>query len=237
MTRMMAKAKRKQFVKVIRDYLLSIGAVETKADLNNKHSIYGDFPSYEFVYDSKCGTLHLAVHARGSYKGSSGPGDVMSRFALPKMAHRHVNCNPHSGKWNHQYFENCTIEEALENFKSEMEKITPTTLEDFVQKTSLVPNIIAGIVVENRNTKMDDPLYVVQNRLCHDEAREWFIKYVERQAVFLWDNNKTFRKSCSYIGNSGLDTLYAFVEYWLDNYLDDPVEYRKKFTDRFFCTL
>lgn len=226
MARMMAKAKRKKFVNDVRDYLLSIGAVMTKNNPNDEHNIHDGLPDYEFTYNSKYGELRLHVLPRTS--GQAGPGDVMTRFHFAKMANPHTGCNPFSGKWNHHYFDGYSEKSALDAFKASMERVAPTPLDDFMDETAIVPRAVAETVVGERGVMLVDPLYAGENGLNHEQAKAWFIEHVERRTVMLWDNNKRFRKILESDGDNGRDTLYAFVEHWLDAYLDSPLDYRKE---------
>ena len=228
MARKMAKAKRKKFVNDVRDYLLSIGAVETKHNPNDVHNIHDGLPDYEFTYNSKYGELHLHVLPNNT----EGPGTVFTRFHFAKLAHPHTSCNPFSGKWNHHYFSEHTPESALEDFKRQMQRVAPTSLDAFMDETSIVPSIIASTVVDERQVMLVDPAYAGDKGLNHEQAKAWFVDHVERRTIMLWDNNKRFRKILASKGNNGRDTLYAFVEHWLDAYLDDPLDYRKKYNMR-----
>ena len=103
MPRPMKKAERRRFVKGIIDYLLSIGAVYDG----------------EWYYDIETPVGLLRVRPDENTIG--GPGSVFCRFDEPKRAKEAgVGCNPHSGKWNHHYFDGWPVEIALEDFQAKL---------------------------------------------------------------------------------------------------------------------
>ena len=75
---------------------------------------------YEFAIQTKVGLLHLLV----TENTTTGPGTVFTRFDDPKAASAIVDCNPHSGKWNHFYFEG-TVEYAIESLSLLLKQVMP----------------------------------------------------------------------------------------------------------------
>jgi hypothetical protein len=69
---------------------------------------------YPWRLETRAGPLVLLVEAHDSHK-IGGPGAVFTRFEGPSLAPAKelVDCNPHSGKWNHHYFDGWTAESAL----------------------------------------------------------------------------------------------------------------------------
>jgi len=183
----------------------------------------------EFALDSKFGPLRLSVYERTTDSG--GPGDVMTRFEFARLAAPSTGCNPHSGKWNHHFFSPWTADDALEDVAQRLKQVQPTSLEDFVGETSLLPGLIAQAVIADRYSRgneLCDPAYAFAGGggLDHDASVAWFVSHVERRTVFLWDVNPRIRDILR--GDSGRDVLYAFVGHWLDAYADNQPEYRRK---------
>ena len=101
------------FLQVIGDYLQTIGAVLTPEKLysHSLHTIVGTL-----ILDPK-----PCVFA--------GPGVIFARFDDPQTARQHgVDCNPHSGKWNHHYFHPTTAEEAVRDFEAQIQRILPVSV-------------------------------------------------------------------------------------------------------------
>ncbi len=103
----MRKKERQRFVKNAKELLISLGAEQQ-----------GD----GFILSTKAGklTLHPTENT-----GKDGPGSVFTRFADPKAARRIVDCNPFSGKWNHHFFVNWSVETALADLELELKRILP----------------------------------------------------------------------------------------------------------------
>ena len=102
----MRKKDRERFVKQATQLLLDLGATEEEG--------------YSFTLQTKAGLLRLHV----TENKTSGPGTVFTRFDDPKAARKLVDCNPHSGKWNHHYFDG-TVESAIENLSFWLKKVLP----------------------------------------------------------------------------------------------------------------
>jgi len=77
---------------------------------------------YPWRLETKAGKLSLRVEAHGKSQ-LDGLGIVFTRFDSPPDAKAVVDCNPHSGKWNHHYFKELTGPRALENLKLLLENI------------------------------------------------------------------------------------------------------------------
>ena len=156
----------------------------------------------------------------------------MTRFEFAKMASPTTGCNEHSGKWNHHYFSPWTTEDALEDVDHWLKQIQLTSLDAFADATSLLPGIIAQTVVTERclrGNELCDPPYafVGDGGFDHEASAAWFVAHVERRSVFLFDVNPRIRESLK--GEAGKVVLYAFVDHWLDSYMDNRPEYRKRF--------
>lgn len=222
----MTKRDRQRFANRARDIILAKGARQT-----HQHTTAENRTHYEFEYDSKFGPLRISVYPRDTQAG--GPGDVMTRFEFPKVAHPATDCNRYSGKWNRHYFDPWTVENALADIERWIALIEPTTLEQFVQATSIVPSAVAETVVAercHRGNELCDPPYAFacEKGLDHEASKSWFIAHVERRTIFLWDCNPRIARILGSEGDSGRDTLYAFVEHWLDAYQHNQPDYRDK---------
>jgi len=182
-----------------------------------KHGGQPDEGSYEWVLDTKYGPLHLSVD----------DDTVFTRFDFPKVAHPETDCNPFSGKWNFHYIQGWTVEQAVADLDDKLARVKPTTLEQFTEATGLLPEVIASTVIEERDVNLTDPTYVpVDSFLDHDAAVQWFVNHVAWRTVFLYDNNDRLRKL--FKTDQGRDGLYAFTEHWLDAYIHNPPDFRKK---------
>ncbi len=62
-----------------------------------------------YALETRLGRLRLLV----TVNRLEGPGTVFSRFDDAKRAHGSTDCNPHSGKWNHHYFDGWTTDAAI----------------------------------------------------------------------------------------------------------------------------
>ena len=116
----MRKRDRERFVKRCNEVIASLGG--TRSD-----------GIYQWELATRYGSLGLSV----SENRFEGPGTVFTRFDDPKAARRHTNCNPHSGKWNHHYFDGWTVETALADFEYRVRSVLPAP-------DSLTPNTQAA---------------------------------------------------------------------------------------------
>jgi len=182
-----------------------------------KHGGQPDDGTYEWKMETRFGPLHLSIDN----------DSVMTRFDFPHLAHPELGCNPYSGKWNHHYFNTWTVEQAVADLDEKLTRITPTSLEEFSDATSLLPDVIATTVIDERGVDLTDPTYVSPaSFLDHDAATRWFIDHATQRTTFLYDNNARLRKL--FKTDQGRDALYAFVEHWLDAYIHNPLDYRRK---------
>jgi len=76
---------------------------------------------YTWRLKTKAGMLSLRVEANPLR--NHGPGTVFTRFDNPPDAKAVVDCNPHSGKWNHHYLAQWTGPQALADLKLLLENI------------------------------------------------------------------------------------------------------------------
>jgi len=77
---------------------------------------------YPWRLKTKVGMLSLLVEAHETHH-LGGPGTVFTRFDSPPDAKQVVNCNPHSGKWNHHYYQSWTGPNALANLEQLLRSI------------------------------------------------------------------------------------------------------------------
>lgn len=77
-----------------------------------------------YELETSFGRLELVVRDNWAKRGKNGPGTVFTRFDDPDAAKRVVDCNPHSGKWNHHYFNGWTVEGALTDLKRSLDIVT-----------------------------------------------------------------------------------------------------------------
>ena len=68
------------------------------------------------------GPLQLRVEKHDGRK-PGGPGSVFARFDNPKPAYELTDCNPHSGKWNHHYFDGWTTPQALSDLAFHLRRV------------------------------------------------------------------------------------------------------------------
>jgi hypothetical protein len=76
---------------------------------------------YPWRLKTKVGMLSLLV--RANELRNHGPGTVFTRFDSPPDAKEVVDCNPHSGKWNHHYFDAWTGPNALADLEQLLRSI------------------------------------------------------------------------------------------------------------------
>jgi hypothetical protein len=78
---------------------------------------------YQWELATRYGRLDLTVRENRC----EGPGTVFTRFDDPSTAHRHLDCNPYSGKWNHHYFDGWTVEAAIADLEHRLRSVLPTS--------------------------------------------------------------------------------------------------------------
>jgi hypothetical protein len=74
---------------------------------------------YRFALPTKAGLLRLHPDDHQT----EGLGTVFSRFDDPQAARQLVDCNPHSGKWNHHYFGGWTLHAALTDLSTQLRRV------------------------------------------------------------------------------------------------------------------
>ena len=74
-----------------------------------------------FILQTKAGRLTFFP----DISGRDELGTVFARFDDPKAARQLVECNPHSGKWNHHYFDGWTVETATDDFTARLRRVLP----------------------------------------------------------------------------------------------------------------
>lgn len=216
MSRRLSKRAQEQFRQRAAEVIRRVGGTE----------LTDEDGGYRFHLDTKYGLLRLHI---SEHDQQEGPGTVFGCFENATAATR-INCNPHSGKWNFHYFGSWTVEAALGDLEKNLRRVLPTSLDDFIIQTSLVPVAVVETVLQERAERpnlMADPLYVpADRRLDHSQAADWFVAHVERRVVLLNDTNRQLHKLLR--SENGRDVLYGFVHHWLDAYVFDPVRYRKE---------
>jgi hypothetical protein len=103
----MQAKERRRFVRKITRLLLSLGAKQDGDD------------NYRFTLETKAGRLRL----HPDVDQREGPGTVFGRFDNPEAARQLVDCNRFSGKWNHHYFSNWSVESAINDLCFQLKKV------------------------------------------------------------------------------------------------------------------
>jgi len=150
---------------------------------------------------------------------------VMTRFEFPKVAFPRTGCNRYSGKWNFHYSGN-EVETAINDFSFHLDKVEAKSVDKFVDATSLVPDVISDTVIQESEADFQDPPYMGDRGLSHEDAKVWLGLHCTQRLIFLYENNSRIREQLE--SDSGRDVAYAFVEHWLMAYLDSPPKYRER---------
>ena len=193
----------------------------------------------EYRMRTKAGPLsiHICLNDHGIRQTS--PCTVFTRFDHALHGQPFGGSVP-SGKCNFHFSPGVTCDDALAEVRNYYERIKPTSLDEFMDTTALVPRAIVETVLQERGIvphtspffrttgqqRMADPLYMHSNpdEKDFDAAVEWFTVHCEERFILLWDLNSCSDKLAS---ASGRDIAYVFVNHWLDAYLDNPPKYRK----------
>jgi hypothetical protein len=104
----MRKRDRQRFVHRCHELIKTFGGVRTEG-------------FYEWALPTRYGRLGLTV----TENTAGGPGTVFTRFDDPQAAHPHTGCNRFSGKWNHHYFDNWTVDTALADLECDLHRVLP----------------------------------------------------------------------------------------------------------------
>ena len=107
----MRKRDRQRFVRHCQDLIISLGGVRSEG-----------FNEWEL--QTRYGRLGLTVRENAT----TGPGTVYTRFDDPTTAHPHTGCNPHSGKWNHHYFDGWTVDTAVIDIEHCLRSVLPVAV-------------------------------------------------------------------------------------------------------------
>ena len=106
----MTKANRQRFCLKVADYLKERGAWVGRSEL----------PECEtFLIETIAGQLALTPCPGFSI------ATVFGRFADIDRAKELVACNPFTGKWNHHFPEGYLVQDALDEFKRNLEELLP----------------------------------------------------------------------------------------------------------------
>jgi hypothetical protein len=216
------KAERERFDREVRKMIVEeFGAVETPDKM------------YQYRMNTKAGPLCISVH-----DGHECPGCVMTRFDFAHQGEAMVGATVPSGKWNHHFRTGTSCNDALEYIREQFERLRPTTLDQFMDATSIVPCAVVETVLQERGISdligtrgrlsMVDPPYMSEEmgRLEFAGNVAWFTQHCEERLISLWDSNPHIRVKLQ--SDSGLDTVYAFVHHWLDAFVECLPDYRKK---------
>jgi hypothetical protein len=115
----MTKRDRIKFKKLIETSLRALGARTGEARLG----ISGLFGAYHWDVDTPQGLVAFTVYVDSDNR--NWLGWVAGRFQNV-AAGKSFGANPHSGKWNHYYFENWTPDSAAIHFQSQLSRLFPT---------------------------------------------------------------------------------------------------------------
>ena len=103
-TKLAPKKQRQRFVRKVQRHLHLLGA---------------DYDCDEFTLETTVGKLTLTVRENQA----EGLGAILGRFQYPNLARTLVDCSPYSGKWNHYYFSDWTVETAFKDFVSKVQAL------------------------------------------------------------------------------------------------------------------
>jgi len=218
--RITKKPERVRFLKEIHNLILESAGVQTAMEHRD-----------EYRMNTKAGPLSISF---GTCDDS--PATVFTRFDFAIVGEALVGASVPSGKHNFHFIPGVTCDAALDEMRQFFERIKPTTLDHFMDQTSIVPQAVVVTVLEEQGTcgdyrtrgrlRMTDPHYMHgQGHHDFEAAVAWFTTHCEQRLVQLWDINPRMRQKLS--SDSGRDIAYAFVIHWLDAYLDCPPKYRK----------
>ena len=105
--------KQKRFYDKMVKGLLEIGAVE-------QESIY----DYPYTLATKYGNLYISISGNSPSDAKSSVYTCFTRFDNVNEAKEHVNCNPHTGKWNfHVLVEDDIPERVADSFVRHIKNI------------------------------------------------------------------------------------------------------------------
>lgn len=186
----------------------------------------------EFRMNSKAGPLDVSVSQFGC---DDSPATVFTRFDFAIQGESLCGASVPSGKHNFHFSPGTSCDDALEMLERHFERIQPTSLDEFMDNTALVPRAIVETVLEEKAITMDhrtrmhhrmyDPPYMGQDGLDYEAAVAWFTEHCENRLVYLYDSNPRIRAT---MDRDGRDVAYTFVHHWLDAYLDCPPKYREQ---------
>ncbi len=148
----MQSQERLRFVRQANELIESLGAIGED--------------DYWFL-ETKCGRLRLHVYDNST----TGPGTVFTCFDEPGRAKEHVECNPHSGKWNHHYFDLWEVDHALVDIEYQIKKVL-----DWVDQR---PGPTRATWKE-----VQDAILAERRRLCRKQRKEYGGGVVETQDCF-----------------------------------------------------
>lgn len=87
-------------------------------------------------------------------------------------------------------------------------------LEEFSDKTALLPRLVAETVILNRGLLVEEHIA--------------FVDACETRTLANYNKNKLFRKQMN--SSKGRDWLYSFVSHWLEGYTKNPEKYLAEIT-------
>jgi len=214
------KPDRIKFFNEVREVLVNdFGAIGTHED---EYRV-------EYRMNTKAGPLDITIHKRDINEGKS-PCTIFTRFDYALKGEELVGASVPSGKWNHHFETGTPPNLALNNIVYHFSRLMPTSLDVFMDETSLVPQAVLEGALEERNQRelrrLVDPPYMGQDGFGRTQAIDWLISHCEERFIYLYDSNANISQQLR--DDSGRDVAYAFVHHWLDAYLDCPPDYRKK---------
>lgn len=145
-------------------------------------------------------------------------GTIFGRFDMAWYGTRYGGSK--SGKWNH-HWGNETCNEAMEVIRRDFGLLRLPTVEQFEDSTGLS----LGILFQDVLQEAGHPHFGC-SWLSAAEGLEWFEKSCTQRILLCWSNNSWIRTNLD--SDSGRDCVAMFFHHWLDAYLDNPVEYRKR---------
>ena len=190
----------------------------------------------EYRMNTKAGpqSLHVCLDDHGIKQNS--PCCVFTRFDFSFVAASLCGAAEISGKFNFHFSAGVTCDTAINEIKCHFESMKATTLDEFMDQTSIVPQAVVTTILEEQGAtpdyrtrnhhRMIDPAYMHdQGHHDYKAAVAWFTAHCEQRLVQLWDINPSIRQKLS--SETGRDIAHAFVSHWLCAYLDSPPKYRK----------
>lgn len=97
----------------------------------------------------------------------------------------------------------------------------PFDYDEFALVTSIMPDVIARRVLEERQRRGVSLIDVNDDLITH------FVEHSDLQVRWLYTNNETWKQKLDSTDNTGRDWVYMWVNQWADEFLKSPVLYRE----------